>query len=61
MKGCTHVYSLLGNYNNRLESKIAKKWSENLGIDIPKECVRKSIETLFKIYDNRIATNKFLY
>ena len=59
MKGCTHIYSLLGNYDNKLESKIAKRWSKHLEIDIPKECVRKSIETLFKIC--HIATNKFLY
>ena len=24
MKGCTHIYTLLGNYDNKLESKIAK-------------------------------------
>ena len=74
MKGCTHIYTLLGNYDNKLESEIAKKWSENLEIDIREECVRKSIKTSynntkdmyvrniqFKIWHNLIATNRFLY
>ena len=40
MSGCSHIYTLLGNYDNKPESKIAKKWSENLEIDILEESVR---------------------
>ena len=76
MKGCTHIYTLLGNYDNKLELEIAKNWSEILEIDIREEYVRKSIKTSykitkdmymyvrniqFKIWHNRIATNRFLY
>ena len=34
MKGYNHIYTPLGNYDNKLESKRAKKWSENLESDI---------------------------
>ena len=48
MKGCTHIYTYLGNCDYRLQSEIAEKCTERLGIHIhvyiyiSEECVRKS-------------------
>ena len=56
MKGCTHIFTPLGNYDNKLESKIANKESGNL--KTPKTCMSETFNLRY-IWHNRIATNMF--